>query len=102
MAFSGKSFDRTVVTSSLFEYLRPLDVSNENLVAQIFPRWNRVAVGAWRPTSLARSDQRERGLAVGYYVNGHNLKLQTDVRRLSEAPDEPADHEVRVQLQVVF
>jgi hypothetical protein len=43
VAFSGKSFDRTVVTSSLFEYLRPLDGSNENLVAQIFPRWNRVA-----------------------------------------------------------
>jgi hypothetical protein len=32
VAFSGKSFDRTVVTSSLFEYLRPLDGSKENLV----------------------------------------------------------------------
>jgi hypothetical protein len=32
VAFSGKAFDRTVVTSSLFEYLRPLDGSNENLV----------------------------------------------------------------------
>jgi hypothetical protein len=32
VAFSGKSFDRTVVTSSLFEYLRPLDVPQENLV----------------------------------------------------------------------
>ena len=31
VAFSGKAFDRTVVTSSLFEYLRPPDVSNENL-----------------------------------------------------------------------
>jgi hypothetical protein len=29
VAFSGKSFDRTVVTSSLFEYLRPLDVPLE-------------------------------------------------------------------------
>jgi hypothetical protein len=37
VAFSGKAFDRTVVTSSLFEYLRPLDGSNENLVGQIFP-----------------------------------------------------------------
>lgn len=34
VAFSGKSFDRTVVTSSLFEYLRPFDASNENLVDQ--------------------------------------------------------------------
>jgi site-specific DNA recombinase len=32
VAFSGKSFDRTVVTSSLFEYLRPIEVSNESLV----------------------------------------------------------------------
>ena len=43
VAFSGNAFDRTVVTSSLFEYLRPLDGSRENLVVQIFPRWNRVA-----------------------------------------------------------
>ncbi len=32
VAFSGKSFDRTVVTSSLFEYLRPLGGSKGNLV----------------------------------------------------------------------
>jgi hypothetical protein len=32
VAFSGKAFDRTVVTSSLFEDLRPLDASNESLV----------------------------------------------------------------------
>ena len=32
VAFSGKAFDRTVVTSSLFEYSRPLEASNENLV----------------------------------------------------------------------
>jgi hypothetical protein len=40
VAFSGRAFDRTVGTSSLFEYLRLLDASNENLVAHIFPRWN--------------------------------------------------------------
>ena len=34
VAFSGKSFDRTVVTSSLFEYLRPLEGPKENLVDQ--------------------------------------------------------------------
>ena len=32
VTFSGKAFDRTVVTSSLFEYLRPLDGSNEKVV----------------------------------------------------------------------
>jgi hypothetical protein len=40
VAFSGKAFDRTAVTSSLFEYLRPHDGSKENVVAQICPRWN--------------------------------------------------------------
>jgi hypothetical protein len=42
VTFSGKSFDRTVVKSSLFEYLRPVDGSNENLVDQIFGSWNPV------------------------------------------------------------
>ncbi|HEU4695082.1 MAG TPA: hypothetical protein VFS23_42240, partial [Vicinamibacterales bacterium] len=32
VAFSGKAFDRTVVT--LFEYLRPLEGSNEKVVDQ--------------------------------------------------------------------
>ena len=32
--FSGKAFDRTVLISSLFEYLRPLETSNEGLVDQ--------------------------------------------------------------------
>jgi hypothetical protein len=40
VAFSGKTFDRTVVTSSLFEYLRPPDVSNENWGDQASAIWN--------------------------------------------------------------
>jgi hypothetical protein len=42
VALSGKGFDRTVLTSSLFEYLQPLDGSNENLVDQPSVSWNRV------------------------------------------------------------
>lgn len=34
VAFSGKRFDRTAVTSSVFEYLRPFEGSKENLVDQ--------------------------------------------------------------------
>lgn len=34
VAFSGKRFDRTTVNSSLFEYLRPFEGSEENLVDQ--------------------------------------------------------------------
>jgi hypothetical protein len=42
VAFSGKAFDRTVVTSSLFEYLRPLDAPNKNVVDQNITSWNHV------------------------------------------------------------
>lgn len=40
VAFSGKSFDRAVVTASLFKYLRPLDASNEKVVDQNFASSN--------------------------------------------------------------
>jgi hypothetical protein len=43
VAFSGKAFDRTVVTSSLFEYLRPLDAPNKNVVDQTGAGWNQLA-----------------------------------------------------------
>jgi hypothetical protein len=52
VAFSGKSFDRTVVTSSLFEYLRPLNGSNENLVAQNIASWNQITDWLRRLDSL--------------------------------------------------
>ena len=59
--------------------------------------------GAWRPAAAAAATRGELGLVGGYFVNGHNLKLQADVRRLSGVTaDERATHEVRVQLQVVF
>ncbi|MFN2446030.1 MAG: porin [Vicinamibacterales bacterium] len=55
------------------------------------------------PTALTATDgQREVGLAVGYFVNGHNLKLQSDLRRLDDRRGEHTEHELRVQLQVVF
>ena len=42
VAFDGKRFDRTAVTSSGFNYLRPIEGGNENLVAQIFTSWNQM------------------------------------------------------------
>ena len=59
VAFSGKSFDRTVVTSSLFESSRPLDGSNENVVDQNSVSWNRMSawlrsVNAMRSPGLSR------------------------------------------------
>ena len=53
-----------------------------------------------RPASQAA--QREAGFAVGSFLSNHNLKLQSDVRRL-EGPGMPGRaYEVRVQFQVVF
>jgi hypothetical protein len=40
IAFGGNGFVRTAVTAPAFSYLRPIEAGNENLVAQIFPRWN--------------------------------------------------------------
>jgi phosphate-selective porin OprO/OprP len=72
----------------------------------VVPRMLEIAgrFGTWTPSSAPRSSShRELGLAVGYFVNRHNLKVQTDLRRLvGITPDEPASHELRVQLQVVF
>jgi hypothetical protein len=55
------------------------------------------------PAAPAPGDQeREVGLAAGYFLNGHNLKVQSDVRRLEDHRQKRADHELRVQLQIVF
>ena len=57
VAFSGKAFDRTVVTSSLFEYLRPLDGSNR----QLEPTDPLAGLGSGIARSrLKRSSERER------------------------------------------
>ena len=43
IAFDGKRFVRTGVSSPAFNYLTTIEPLKTNLVAQIFPRWNRVA-----------------------------------------------------------
>jgi hypothetical protein len=43
IAFDGKGFVGTRVTAPAFSYLRTIEDGNERMVAQIFPRWNRVA-----------------------------------------------------------
>jgi hypothetical protein len=74
----GRGFDRTVVTSSIFEYLRPLDASNGNLVAQIFPRWNRLA--EW----LSRVRHFENAASKLYRMYA-NTGIATDSARVSRA-----------------
>lgn len=52
VAFSGNSFDRTVVTSSFFECFRPLDGPQENLVDQTSASWNPAVVWLRRLSGL--------------------------------------------------
>ena len=42
IAFDGKGFVGTRVTAPAFSYLRTIEDRNERMVAQIFPRWNRI------------------------------------------------------------
>lgn len=55
------------------------------------------------PTDLAAGDeQEERGLAVNYFWNKHNYKLQADYRQLENERTGIEDDEVRVQYQLIF
>ena len=56
---------------------------------------------------VAEQDQTEAGLAVNYYLRGHDLKVQADYRRLdfedTLGDQETIDRDVfRVQIQVAF
>ena len=43
ISFDGNGFVGTAAIAPAFSYLREIESKNEGLVAQIFPRWNRVA-----------------------------------------------------------
>lgn len=51
---------------------------------------------------VAGNDHSEWGCAFGYFARKHHLKLQADVRRLRDDDRDTKDHEVRLQMQVVF
>jgi hypothetical protein len=47
-------------------------------------------------------DQEERGIALNYFFNKHNHKLQLDYRQLENEATDRTDDEVRLQYQVIF
>lgn len=63
---------------------------------------------AWRYAELdpsigtPRDQQREKGLAVGYFFNRHAHKLQADLRQLENRRTNQKDWEFRVQYQLIF
>lgn len=53
-------------------------------------------------TDVANNERSERGLAVGYFWNKHNHKLQADFRELEDKARRNKDREIRLQYQVIF
>jgi phosphate-selective porin OprO/OprP len=59
--------------------------------------------GTWDPTAeVPDNDRTELAGVVNWFRNRHALKLQGEVRRVTDEARETADHELRVQLQFFF
>lgn len=59
--------------------------------------------GVVDPSDRAGGDSRtETGLAFSWYLRKHNVKLQTDVRRIEDDDAGETRREARVQLQLTF
>lgn len=55
------------------------------------------------PNSDRDDDEREeRGVALGYFFNRHNHKIQADYRQLENKATDREDDELRLQYQVIF
>ena len=55
------------------------------------------------PNSDRDDDEREeRGLALGYFFNKHNHKLQADYRQIENKATNVEDDELRLQYQIIF
>ncbi|HEY5611226.1 MAG TPA: porin [Thermoanaerobaculia bacterium] len=55
------------------------------------------------PSDMMGEDgQTETGIAVGWFWNQHNLKLQGDLRQIENDANDATNKEARVQLQFIF
>ena len=71
----------------------------------IIPQKFEVAVrfGELDPNSDVDDNEREeRGIALGYFFNKHNNKLQADYRELENNATKTTDKELRLQYQIIF
>jgi phosphate-selective porin OprO and OprP len=48
------------------------------------------------------NEREERGIALGYFFNKHNHKLQADYRELENNATRTTDKEARLQYQIIF
>lgn len=51
---------------------------------------------------IDENEREERGLALGYFFNKHNHKLQADYREIEDNARRTTDKEVRLQYQIIF
>lgn len=51
---------------------------------------------------IDNNEQEERGLALNYFWNKHNHKLQLDYRELENKANNQTNEEIRLQYQVIF
>jgi phosphate-selective porin OprO/OprP len=62
-----------------------------------------VRVAELDPNSDKDNDERtEDGVALSYYFNKHNHKLQGDFRNLEDKARKAKDREIRLQYQLIF
>jgi phosphate-selective porin OprO/OprP len=93
--------DRTLATLS--------DFDDSGFVVQagyfVIPQKLEVALrfGELDPNDdLDDNEREERGLALGYFFNKHNHKLQADYRELEDIARRTTDKEARLQYQLIF
>jgi hypothetical protein len=100
----GEMFDRE---NDRNEGLSDFDDEGYTLQAGYFviPRRFEVAlrIAEFDPDSDSGDDERtENGVAVGWYWNKHNHKLQADFRELENEATDQKDRELRLQYQLIF
>jgi len=49
-----------------------------------------------------KNDRLERGAALNWFMNKHNLKLQADYRRIENEALDVTNDEYRLQMQFIF
>ena len=51
---------------------------------------------------VGNNNRTEAGVAFNWFINKHNLKLQTDLRQIEDDAANTTNREARVQLQFIF
>jgi signal transduction histidine kinase len=85
------------------------DFDDEGLAIQVgyFVVPNKLEVALRHATfdpnkSVANNDRTEQGIALGWFWNKHNHKLQADYRQIEDDARRNKDKEIRFQYQVIF